>query len=661
MKFLQHVIILCFVILPVTRAYRRLPDESSRMTGSSQKNVLPEEPSKDQILEIIANHNRHLQSPMNSENLPKPSDHLVTSLPYLNPEDFTTKHYAGHIPASEDDDKKLFYWLFEPDTSNHPNIADKDIPLLIWLNGGPGCSSMDGLFLENGPLSLIPPASDGSKSDWTIQINDHSWHKAPAYVLYIDQPVGTGLSFSKKKQYCKNDQEVNVDFFFFLQNFLQIHADKFVTIDSDGRKRMNRSLFFSGESHAGHYIPSMMDFILQRNSDTNPKTAPGIYIHLGGCAIGNGWTDPVYQYSAADIGYSLGAIDFAQKQAMDNLEVECQNNLRKKNYAANVCWSLLEKVIAQTGTSTTKMSVYDNRIREPKHQARIFPPGHKDVERFLGGWTGDGYPNSMEINYLDVLNALHALESVDAGQRYKECTDPPYTALSHQDGKGVVNEVVNVLNHPDKVRVLFFNGMNDMICNHVGNERFLDNLPWKYAVEWVTAKRYTWTAIGSNPEDGPSGYAKEHENLTFLKILNSGHMVPLDQPRVAFEMIRSFLYDVSFTQQPQSLKGIEPGKATTQCICPETVPNSTGNFCSEEDDTDNTDDAWIQNRSSLSPNISNDILKGVISGLITGVLCTMILVWARNRYRSRHDILHDNELHSLQLHEENQYTDNQVV
>jgi hypothetical protein len=126
-------------------------------------------------------------------------------------------------------------------------------------------------------------------------------------------------------------------------------------------------------------------------------------------------------------------------------------------------------------------------------------------------------------------------------------------------------------------------------------------------------------------------------------------------------MIRSFLYNVSFTQQPQSLKGIEPGKATTQCICPETVPNSTGNFCSEEDDTDNTDDAWIQNRSSLSPNISNDILKGVISGLITGVLCTMILVWARNRYRSRHDILHDNELHSLQLHEENQYTDNQVV
>lgn len=126
-------------------------------------------------------------------------------------------------------------------------------------------------------------------------------------------------------------------------------------------------------------------------------------------------------------------------------------------------------------------------------------------------------------------------------------------------------------------------------------------------------------------------------------------------------MIRSFLYDVSFTQQLQSLKGIEPGKATTQCICPATAPNFTDSLCSEGEDIDNMDDVWIQNSSSLSPNISNETLKGVVSGLVAGVLCTMIFVWARNRYRSRHDILHDNELDSLQLHEENQYADNQVV
>jgi carboxypeptidase C (cathepsin A) len=199
--------------------------------------------------------------------------------------------------------------------------------------------------------------------------------------------------------------------------------------------------------------------------------------------------------------------------------------LRKKDYVANVCWSLLDKVIAQTSTSTSKISIYDNRARESIHKDRIFPPGHKDVERFLGGWTGNGYPTNMNINYLDVLKALHASESVDVGQRFLECTDPPYEALSHQDGKGVVTEVVNVLNHPDKIRMLFFNGMNDMICNHVGNERYLENLPWNNVQQWITAQRYTWTANGANPADGPSGYAKEYDNLMFLKILNSGHMV----------------------------------------------------------------------------------------------------------------------------------------
>lgn len=517
------------ILFPKTLAYRRIPtspDGNRFVSHESTKELEYED-----LLETIRQHNRHLQSRSNKVSLPSPEDHLVADLPYLNPQSFTTRHYAGHIPASQEDDKKLFYWLFEPDISSHPEITDSDIPLLIWLNGGPGCSSMDGLFIENGPLKLVPPSE--SHSDWSIQTNEYSWHKAPAYMLYIDQPVGTGLSFTKKKKYCKNDQEINLDFYVFLQNFLHVHEDKFV-VESNGRKQMNRKLYFSGESHAGHYIPSMMDFILQRNSDTDPKSAPEILIHLAGAAIGNGWTDPMYQYSATEIGYGLGAIDLAQKQTLDDLEATCQSKLKQKIYSVSECNALLDYVIVQTASSTTTMSVYDNRIRESKIGERDFPKGHKDVERYLGGWTGRGYPTNMNIDYKLVLDALHASESISAGQRYLECTDPPYDALSYQDGKGVVNEVVNILNHPNKVRMLFFNGINDMICNHVGNENYLDNLPWDSVDKWITANRYSWTAAGALPSDGPSGFMKEYDNLSFLKILNSGHMVSLIASSVSF-------------------------------------------------------------------------------------------------------------------------------
>jgi len=124
-------------------------------------------------------------------NDPNPDSHLVTSMPLLPDGLFPTRHWAGHLPASQDgSDKKLFYWLFEPDGADdlaNTSNDDEEIPLVLWLNGGPGCSSMDGLWLENGPFRL-QKTDEGS--DWTIGLNKHSWHRTPAWTLYVDQPVG---------------------------------------------------------------------------------------------------------------------------------------------------------------------------------------------------------------------------------------------------------------------------------------------------------------------------------------------------------------------------------------------------------------------------------------------------------------------------------------
>jgi carboxypeptidase C (cathepsin A) len=84
--------------------------------------------------------------------------------------------------------------------------------------------------------------------------------------------------------------------------------------------------------------------------------------------------------------------------------------------------------------------------------------------------------------------------------------------------------MVEILEHPDGVELLFFNGIMDMVCNHVGNERSLQHLPWKHNEDWNMAPRYAWRA--SSEEEGKvSGYMREFGTLKFLKINSAGHMV----------------------------------------------------------------------------------------------------------------------------------------
>ncbi|MCP4744570.1 MAG: S10 family peptidase, partial [Desulfobacteraceae bacterium] len=178
--------------------------------------------------------------------------------------------------------------------------------------------------------------NDGNS--WYVDVNEHSWNNAPAWTMYVDQPVGTGLSFTKKETYCKNDFEVNRDFHYFLEEFFLLHADKFLSDDNiNGKRILRRSFYFSGESHAGHYIPSMIDFILQRNDgkivpdQKNGLEPLRVNIPVRGAAIGNGWVDPFHQYAAADAAYGAGIIGTAQKANFEKMERRCQDKLKSGN------------------------------------------------------------------------------------------------------------------------------------------------------------------------------------------------------------------------------------------------------------------------------------------------------------------------------------------
>jgi len=78
--------------------------------------------------------------------------------------------YAGYITVDEPTGSNLFFWLFEAQ-----RVDPAAAPLLIWLNGGPGSSSMYGLFSEHGPFSVLPDGSGLSMRNvtWT---NDQCTH-----------------------------------------------------------------------------------------------------------------------------------------------------------------------------------------------------------------------------------------------------------------------------------------------------------------------------------------------------------------------------------------------------------------------------------------------------------------------------------------------------
>jgi carboxypeptidase D len=352
-------------------------------------------------------------------------------------------------------------------------------------------------------------------------------HQA-ANVLFVDQPVGTGYSFTGTRSYCSDDNCIEKHFFTFLQALFRLHP----WLLKGDATTTTRPVFFSGESQAGHYIPSMIDFILTQN-ERDPLPPGEVAVDVQGMAIGNGWFDPPNQYDVSAFAHGVGMISHGQYLTLQKRRAECVKGLGQGRYFNPVCFSLLDEVVAATGTETTGyVSLYDYRLFDNPGD-RQFPPGHKLVEKYL--------------NKAEVKAALHASESPMV---FQECTDPPYDHLKQQDGLGVMGEVKRIL-EGGKVRALFFNGAFDVICNHVGNELALKQLQWSGRTDFLQAPRGVWVPHGGSGK--PGGYAKSSGPLTYLVVLNAGHMVPLDVPAAALDMIRRFLANQSFQDKQQAI------------------------------------------------------------------------------------------------------------
>ena len=185
MNSLLRITILGFLSLSATARRRDPIAELARANENTGRRLTQSDDGPGLLTKESVRGSRSLVG--NTVNVPVPAgpdDHLVTDLPLLNADDFKAAHWAGLLPVNPKKDGYLFYWLFAPDPealaqAKRNGIVNEDesnVPLVIWLNGGPACSSMDGLWVENGPFRLNP-SKNGNWND--IQIDPHSWHNAP--------------------------------------------------------------------------------------------------------------------------------------------------------------------------------------------------------------------------------------------------------------------------------------------------------------------------------------------------------------------------------------------------------------------------------------------------------------------------------------------------
>ena len=364
-------------------------------------------------------------------------------------------------------------------------------PLVIWLQGGPGCSSMLGLYTENGPYNYRYNASSISERA-KFEYNEHSWNNH-ANVLYLDQPIGTGFSFAETfGQVRSNELDVAFDFFVFLSNFYATYPEY-----------RERALFLTGESFAGHYIPAMANFL-------HTKT----HVKISGLMIGNGWVDPFYQYpSYPNFAADNDIITAGHAKVLNIFYMVCRVALILET-------PILSTFICQMSGLTIATPVYPEfnmyDIREPCTVPGLcYPDNHL--------W--------------EVLNSeqYRVQFGIKDPYAWEMCAPMAHLKLMLDLDKMYGYYLAPLLD--DGVAVLIYNGDKDYICNWMGGLAWTDALKWAGQTGYQNAEMQPWTTSSGRE----AGMTKRNGNLSFLRVYDAGHMVPMDQPESAEDMLLEFL------------------------------------------------------------------------------------------------------------------------
>ncbi|XP_057522024.1 serine carboxypeptidase-like 40 [Amaranthus tricolor] len=490
MEKLSILVISILVALPFTHSITQNVHLSKLYKAKYHENNKIDKNSYETMLDVdhgkrINKHHHHHHHDNHREMKERDRIEKLPGQPAVN---FT--QYGGYVTVDHKNGRAFYYYFVEAHTNKN------SLPLLLWLNGGPGCSSLAyGGMEELGPFRV---KSDGK----TLYTNKYAWNHV-ANVLMLESPAGVGFSYSNTtSDYDSNgDMKTAEDNYVFLLNWFERFSEY-----------KGRGFYIAGESYAGHYVPQLAHAILHHNINATPNSIINLKGIIIGNAVINDETDLKGMY---DFFWSHAIISDQVKNDIFgncNFSPSAATQSDKCHAAANQVEEDIQYLDVYNIYAPVCLS--SNLTVRPKKLTHALDP------------CSDHYVTAY-MNSPDVQKALHA-NVTKLFYDWQPCSavitkwsDSPSTViplLKELMGKGL--------------RVWIFSGDTDGRIPVTSTRESLNIMKLPIKTKW-----HPWFIKGE-----VGGYTEEYEgNLTFATVRGAGHQVPSFQPIRALSLISHFL------------------------------------------------------------------------------------------------------------------------
>uniref|UniRef100_A0A8V5H5C1 Carboxypeptidase n=1 Tax=Melopsittacus undulatus TaxID=13146 RepID=A0A8V5H5C1_MELUD len=380
----------------------------------------------------------------------------------------------------------MFWWLYY---ANNPTKDFTELPLILWLQGGPGSSGCGfGNFEEIGPL------------DREMKPRNTTWLQA-ASVLFVDNPVGTGFSYVDDcSLFTKNLSAVVSDMMVFLGEFFTCRTE-FQTIP----------FYIFSESYGGKMAAGIS---LELHRAVQKGT---IKCNFMGTALGDSWISP------------LGMPLLRNTSEVTAVAREIMDAINKNEYGlATELWGKAEGVIEENTDNVNFYNIMTKDVPEMKSNEQ----GNLYLTGLYQRHVRNMHKNSLnELMNGPIRKKLKIIpDCVKWGGQSKEV----FENMAEDFMRPVIDIVDQLL--AANVNVTVYNGQLDLIVDTMGQEAWIRKLKWPNLKQFSQQR---WKALYVSPESTETAaFHKAYENFAFFWILKAGHMVPSDQGEMALKMVK---------------------------------------------------------------------------------------------------------------------------